>query len=394
MRRIKVFGPIMLVVLGMTAFLGVTSASADRFVTDKYPATVEGFNTKSYYFTFGAKEVICNSFEIGTAELGTPMEAVTPQLGTSTTCFPSGSLKANGCKLTFHPGSGGNGTVEIGPAGCGPMVYYEGGCEKKIGPQSFAATYSNIGAGSTASVAVDVETFGGTYTNVNCGAGTFKSMNFHAGWSFKAKNEAGVQQALQVHDNELYMDPAQPRFAAGWYPAAVSGSLNSGTSDSFKFANFRNVQCTGTQYSGELSGTASELSLSATYSGCISSGGLPAEISMNSCRYVVNVLKVGSPYAGSVDVACSKEGDGIEGKVYASKANQEAGKTLCVYKVGPQTGLTGTTLETQGSVFERSVGASLSLTGMSSSTVSGAVLTCGKTPSTSSYTAGVTLSAL
>ncbi len=83
------------------------------------------------------------------------------------------------------------------------------------------------------------------------------------------------------------------------------------------------------------------------YSSCTASVGaqtLPATVTTNGCDFVIHIgeTKVANvSYSGTADVVCGA-GESIEIHVYQQASHATS---VCTYKVGPQTGLSGATAE-------------------------------------------------
>ncbi len=386
-------------VSAMTTLAGVSSAAAAGFVADQYPATVNGVGTTDYHFERGVQEIGCTNEGVGAAELSGPSKSLTSILG-APSCSPNGSLDPKGCKLTFHPSVSGIGTVELGPAGCGPMALkYNSGCEVAIGPQSIPASYEVSGTGASAVVLVDVNGATLEHSSVKCTGGP---LTLSVGWKLQAVNVGGEQIGLQTAASALFMAgeesaeaAKQPRFEAEWTsnwagnPAPVFGSQKASSQHVLKFS-LREFRCGAVDFAGQFASPDDELALSATYTGCTATGGFIANVKMNSCHYVLDAQNVGPPYSASLGVSCSKEGDAIEAAMFENAKKQEEGKSLCLYKVGPQTAGGSVGLATTGTGLTRGVDASLNASGIAY-THTGSQLVCGKSPGSATYTGGSSL---
>lgn len=101
------------------------------------------------------------------------------------------------------------------------------------------------------------------------------------------------------------------QFRAPSYPASLSGETYGIPSIELK-TETGTSKCTQVTPSGTLSEASSSLSVTPSYSGCKAFGVGGSTFLSNSCHYVLHSLNEKHPYTGSVDIACSKEGDAIE----------------------------------------------------------------------------------
>ncbi len=267
--------------------------------------------------------------------------------------------------------------------------------------------YEDLGSGSSAHVNLDMNvTFQATVLKgvaIVCGGATGKTVSFGFSGSvdLTAENAAGAQVSLSTKAGGVYLageesgEPAtQPRIEAEWGATSHSVGGNQ-TSPHSVTLGVRTFKCAVVGFSAELANAVQVLPVSAAYSGCtaVPLGGtsaLPAAVKMNSCHYSLNVLNVGPPYAGSLGVACSNEGDSIEFKMFENKTKQEEDKALCLYKLAPQSGSTGVELKTVGADADRGVALGLKL-GTLQYSASGPKLVCGMSGSNGVYSGGTTL---
>lgn len=378
MKRIRNIGLAVLAALALNVIAGASSAGASGFEADSYPATVEGSPTDESFLQLGGLSAICAGQKLSGSELGFPYESLeaTPSDTTCTSFTTGHPLKANGCKLTLQPGTETSpgtfaGTVAIGPSGCGPITLtVKSRCISEIGAQSgLKATYQNTGAGSTATIAVTLNTKELTYTNthlsgVGCTKGTFSNGQWRAYWSLKGtanENQVGIRAAAKlptligVHGEESEVEAEQPRFEAAKYPVALSGSQDPAQPHTFGFKSGK-ASCENASFGSEAFGPTTELSVSAAYTGsCVTLGFAGGSISMNGCGYVFHILNVGPPYAGEADIVCP-EGKTI---VIVSKL---FGTPKCTITIPAQAGISG--IGFQNYQWGMVVNANLSLTGV------------------------------
>lgn len=359
MKRLKL-GLATLLALALTVSIAAGSASAaSTFVAGQYPATVKGTAGPAGGWgalEFGGKSVECTPppFTVTLASASTTLTTDGKENGSCLSTGAPSPLKMNGCKITFEPGNqvaGGSlpsygpiyeGSFSIGPKGCGPITtdLWGGLCHLSIDPSAgFKAEvlYKGKGEGSKSYVQVDAVATELDYTGTAgyCASGNNGRWTTH--WEAKATNIASESTSLRITQPGIYLsDPGTSprRIEAHSYPKTIA----SGGKDAFTLTTIAgSLVCTETGFGGELGAAASELSLNATYSNCTASG-LPATVAMNSCHYVLGVGSFGLPYTGTLGVACSKEGDAIEARVYFDKAQT---MPACKVKIAAQGGHAG-----------------------------------------------------
>lgn len=134
------------------------------------------------------------------------------------------------------------------------------------------------------------------------------------------------------------------QFRAPSYPTSLSGEAVSSPSAELKTAS-GTIKCTSGNISGTLSGPSSAITVTPTYSGC-KAFGTSATATTNSCRYVLHSSNETHPYTGSLDIACTKEGDAIEFR--STGLN-------CTVKIPAQSSLSTVTFENAAGVKVNSV---------------------------------------
>ena len=120
---------------------------------------------------------------------------------------------------------------------------------------------------------------------------------------------------------------ASANFTAASYP--VTGTATS-TADEFK-AFGTAVKCTENSFSGTLTESSSQLTITPTYKNC-KFGTLPATVNFEGCDYLFTDV---AGEADPVHVICPA-GKSIVINVYASAAGHTAGTPICILKVGAQ----------------------------------------------------------
>jgi hypothetical protein len=405
-------GLVVVLALAVGASIGAASASASYFTAGQYPATLKSsaFSEQKLELAGG------NTYRCGglgsEATLSGYAEALTPSYseGAASCTGPElfdakGTWTMNGCKFIFHAGtetSPGNfgGTAEIGPSGCGPIVLKGNTCTKKLAAQSgIPASFKDEGSGSTASFKASISNAAVTYTPEGpawtCGSGTLTAY-YTASWQMSGYNAGGEAVGAAVAKQPpigVYLagkEGSEPRFEAEKYPATVNGAQNPANKYKLELEGNRTLSCESAVLQGTLSASATQLGLVPSYQSCsmtILGNQDPATVQANSCQYSLNALNVGPPYAGSLGVACSKEGDGIEIKAYASAQKQAEGIPLCAFTVAPQSALKGVSLENVVSGISKGIGVSFGVTGIAYTKTQGTVTNCGAKAGT---TAGLT----
>lgn len=379
MKTVTRFGLAVLAALALSVVAGASSAGASGFETDSYPATIKGSPTDEEFFLLGGLSAICGGQTLGIGGIDYPVGSFEAS-PSDTTCTNFGSghpLEMDGCELTLQPGTETapgkfTGTIAIGPSGCGPITLtVKTRCISKIGAQSgLKATYENIGKGSTATIAVKLETDELTFTNTHLGGGasckdgTFSNGSWDAAWSLSASDggsQVGIRAAsklptlIGVHGEESEVEAEQPRFEAANYPVALSGSQDLAQPHTFGFKAGK-ASCENATFGSEVFGPTTELSVDAAYTGgCITLGFAGGSISMNGCGYAFHILNAGPPYAGEADIVCP-EGKAI---VIVSKL---FGINKCTITIPAQTGIGG--MGFQNYEWGMVVNANLSLTGI------------------------------
>ncbi|MGC1165193.1 MAG: hypothetical protein WA862_03715 [Solirubrobacterales bacterium] len=368
MKRIKNLSLAVVAALALTAAIGGTSASATGFVSD----FSNGYTTINGSGIGTEHEIAINAGSFRCAGFG--FQAATPQSATSLTTSPladsacgSGTFKTNGCQFTFKPGEetapgSFNGTIDIGPPGCGPMSFTIFACKATFGAQTgLNATYVNVGSGTTASVEVTLATSKLKYSQETSG-GWFGCPNesnengvYRGSWMVKATNPGGESTGLHVvAETGIYVAGESPKFEAEKYPVSFAGAQASANENKLTTTETKS-SCTGASFAGELGAASTELGLAAQYSGC-NSLGFPATVAMNGCEYVLHVLS-GPAFAGTADISCPA------GKEIVILVKVQ-GVTKCTTTIGAQGGLSGTTFTNLGTGNTRGVQVGFNLSGI------------------------------
>lgn len=412
--NLKVLGVSVIAALALGTALASASQAKGVFGAEQYTAFVKGTPTNELTFSGGGKSGTCvGDFNASMTAVSATLE-VAPEYANCKTTLGSSpvTVALNGCTYSWtvdtvssSTSGSGAGTIKC-PAGKEMIIsLYDDKSQQEQGIARCAwgiaaqgpvgsIGYTNLGSGKTTHIEAV------TYMNANatrikgssavCG-GEAPSFILTGNIDLVANNVGSERVGLSFGNGGVYLageasaDPAkQPRIEAEWGAKSlpVIGEQNPANPHQIKIGGIRTISCGGVHFGGELSGAASKLPLSAEYSSCTSvPSSLPTTVSMNSCHFQLNVLNVGPPYGGGMDIACTKAGDGIEATVY--NAGKE--KVSCLYKISPQAGLTGVGLETVGAGIHRGVAMSLGLNG-TVNVITGTKLLCGGAPGNTTFT--------
>lgn len=369
MVRIRGFILAAFTMVALAAVPAAASASVG-LVADEYPATLHGNGTTKLAIGVAGASTLCNpsnvSFE---ATLSKPSSSVSTSSVQTGPC-ESGSFEMKGCQFELKPVDG---SVSIGPPGCGPVRFVPQGCFGQVfsipAQGGLAATYTNAGSGSGASVTLHITANGVEYTTSGglcVKAGTYKGVSIDGTLQVTATNAGKSAIGTRAVTHGLY--PAggagggEPRLEATKYPADLSGERyeHDGFAGIIKLLDTgsQKATCTVAEYDGgELSGPAlNEFSLNATYSGC-KIGSTNVSVSMNSCHYVYSSLTydVEGRYDSAAKIACN-----------AGDAIKIAQGSACTVKIPAQTlgGLGDTELVSMDAGDESFIGAVMTATGV------------------------------
>ena len=376
MKGVKAIGLAVLAVLAMGA-LSASPAAASSVVSTAGGTTYVGSGNGQ--LKLAGWERTCSEASF-TGALGSERStSFTPSSQYIGECGYGEALQMNGCSMTYKPGvetAPGvyGGTIDIGPSNCGPMTIKKWGaawCASyaySVYPKSdIPAEFVNLESGGSKTVKVRIHATGlkveAPPPSKGCGS-SGENGSYEGSWVMSpASGNLYVDGASGFFlAGEASAEPAkQPRFEGERSPQAVRGQEDASVLPKFT-AGKLTTTCKQAEFEGTLSGAAKALGLSASYDEC-KSGTIPAVVRMNTCSYTLNALNVGPPYAGSLDVACTKVGDAIEVRTYASVAKMEEDKPICIASIGAQTGLGNIGLANLGSGSSRAVDVTPSLSG-------------------------------
>lgn len=270
-------------------------------------------------------------------------------------------MKLNGCSLTFHPGAEFeefpgefDGTVDIGPIGCGPLrIEWGGGCELKFYPKmGLRAHFFNEGSGKTAKVLIVVRAEG-IKTAGNCGGngeeGEYRGQWELAGYSNGAMtNPTGIAVSTK---GALSLEGTPTKFNGEAYPEPLSGSVS--TANVFTIPSAGTVSCKKGSFAGSLAAPSTQLSLAAAYSECPAFSFSKSIIKNNGCNVVLNATTASS---GTASISCP------EGKAFTIEPTL-FGAPVCAISF-PSQSLGSVTYETVGIGVNRKVVAAISGSGI------------------------------
>ncbi len=345
------------------ALIGSASASASAFVIDSAPVDIEG-TASAAQFKYANQATTCSAGTDLYETLGSSTETLS--MGYAPNCAPP--LNANGCEFIFKPGAVHtpgeayyDGTAEIGPPGCGPMITSAGGHPAYFYPTTgMQATFQNQGSGKSATVKVTVQTSKLKWQWPFSSPQIHENGSFSGSWTLAAVKpqssfqvEPGVPTALETAKS----GEAQV-FKAGSYPASVQSTSRYASKATWSF--LKSVECSSAQYrQGALAAASSTLTLSAAYSGC-KLGLFPTKVEMNGCTYALSLTKEN----GGTDGISCPGGKAIELLAYANQSQMEENKVLCKFAIGSGSGsLTTTNVGAEGMLPAR-IGTSVSFSNL------------------------------
>jgi hypothetical protein len=295
------------------------------------------------------------------------------------------TMKLNGCSLTFHPGAeikefpgDFNGTLDIGPAGCGPLtIVWGGGCELKFYPKTgLSAYFFNEGSGKMASVRISVQAEG-IKTAGNCG-GTGEKGEYWGEWELVGSTSPTMTNptGIAVSTNAaLYLEGAPTKFNGEVYPEPLRGSVS--TANVFTIPSTGTVSCKKGSFSGSLAAPSTQLSLAAAYSECPAFGFAKTIVKNNGCNVVLNATTASS---GTASLSCP------EGKAFTVEPTA-LGVPICAISF-PSQSLGSVTYETVGIGVNRKVVAAISASGIQY-TSSNEKSSCGPSGSNATFSGGL-----
>lgn len=345
MKRIRTLGIAAVMAMALTAMAGAGTASASGFVANQDPffANLTGTAGESgIVFSYG-NSTTCTGLNFQ-GEMEKASSSYTSATVSEGKCTPS--LQMNGCKFIFHTGSeyalgAFNGTIDIGPPGCGPITTSIAGSKVSIHASTgLVAKYVNLGAGNTATVKVSVSggplkyKIGKPFGNEELK----ENGKLDGSWTIKA-DRWGQQVGLAVQPwipvaIGLGTKEGQTAFASDTYPVGVRTASSSTAVAELKTPSLSiTTKCPGVLYESGMTEATSELAVDATYSGC-KTGVFPSKLLMHDCQYEFELT---SASGGTNQLSCS-EGGAVELLVFSSAKAEAEGIYICKAEFAPRAG--------------------------------------------------------
>jgi hypothetical protein len=368
MNRLRKLCVTAVMALSVTALFGAGTAMASGFEADSYPATFTGVTEGDFRLTGQSYATTCYSQKwSGSAEWTS--ETLDGDSASDSTCIEIGEypLRMNGCTFSYHPGAETapgkfDGTFDIGPGGCGPIVLKTSRCELSIGAQTgLAATFTNVGSGSSSSVRIEANATNLKLTQKKlvgsgCTNATIENGKWQAAWVVTGEDANNQAIGVRVVDQvpvAIGIEGSPPQFVTEKYPASLSGEQGAPYEHVFGTSAGQS-SCENAQFDSEISAPTTSLPFSAQYSVCTVTGFAGGTVAMNGCTYGLNVSNAGTPYVGTVDIVCPA-GKAIEltSKLFTVKK--------CTTTIGSQSGLAGVAYQ---SGFGGAIGVTLDLEGI------------------------------
>jgi hypothetical protein len=313
MNKIRFTGIGTFLVLALLAIPAFASASTGGFVSETYPVTYQATNTGTHTFSTTVPIECTSSTFQAEAEKASETLTAAPSYGGCAYGKNSVSVNMNGCSLTFGVNeTGSQGTMSIGPAGCGPIKITGLGCEQKIGSQSnlSGVTYSNSGSGSSEKVNITANvSVAYTSTGFGCGNGS-GSGTYSGSWEVSGKSKYG--SAVGVHTTgslpvPIYLngEGESPHLDAEQFPVTLTSVQDPSHKDTFT-TGAGILDCTQGTLSGSASAATSTIELTPSYSGCVLRtifGNISVTIATNGCKYTYGI-EGSSSFHGTAQLVC------------------------------------------------------------------------------------------
>ncbi|HEY5942032.1 MAG TPA: hypothetical protein VIT89_04135 [Solirubrobacterales bacterium] len=308
-------------------FTTVRADVPSRIEAEKYSLTVNAEQGVPHVFSLASGNVKCATAAFAVVNSGAVNAiAATPSFSGCKAFNLNATASPNSCQYAFKVQNADTpyvGTFEIACGKVGDAIKFVPtgiDCQVTIPAQSLSVNYENLGFGSPRSISASISTSMLKYTETGsecASAGVHTDGSLAGSTTFKGASGgssvglfmAGVQsQGLRVAGSESAEPANQPRFEAEAYPAILGGEqaaahtvmVTSGT-----------IKCGAFGLAGSSSAASGAVSLSPSYTGC-KAFGFNATVNTNSCQYAFKVQNAGPPYIGTLDIACSKEGDAIK----------------------------------------------------------------------------------
>lgn len=327
MKHSKRWGASIVAITVIWALASVSSASAGGFLVDSFPATFNGKSTTTHSFSTNIAQVNCSESSFSTStEWGTEVLQAAPSYSGCTLAGLKSqmTMKMNGCSFNFHVTGGEknvfNGTVDVGPAGCGPITISGSSCTQTIPAQSglSSAGYVDQGSGSGRYFDLEAQVGGISFTSSGAACGTYSGTSgFYTGtWKVAASNTAGEVGTRAAGADAIFPaggEEGKPALRAARYPLLISGAQQAalkytlGSSQDW-------VECSGESVTGPFASEQSEFGVAPVLSGCsVHSifGNTSVKANMRGCGYRYTLTEspppVYLPYYGTMSLMCPDE---------------------------------------------------------------------------------------
>jgi hypothetical protein len=360
MKTIKRIGLAALAALALTSLVGTASVSAAGIQAGKYPSRLAANNSGNHTLLVAGASIECSGANIvaPTSSVGVKESVtVTPYYSSCFGFFQYKSIEMNGCSFILHPTSE---TLDIGPAGCGPITRNTEFCNIGIPAQNgLKATFTNTGSGESAKVEIKVNATGIKYTTSGpmCGVHTYTDGKYTGTWNAYGETQTGAITSLQVNNTFLAgLQLAAKGFTADAYPVPVTGNQTS-AEQIFEGFNGSTGNCKTVQYNGTLSSQSTSLSVEPVFGSC-TFGGFPADVNTNHCVWKFDAEPVSM--TGQMSPSCSA-GKSMDIKVYLGVDKKTL---LCTVSIEPGATSGGATFGNAGSGSTRKVEVVANISGM------------------------------
>jgi hypothetical protein len=139
----------------------------------------------------------------------------------------------------------------------------------------------------------------------------------------------------------------------------------------------RRVSCTTANLHGTIAGPTTVITLTPTYNGCTSTGGLPATVTMKGCDFTLSGnTATASTGTLSANVVCTAPNE-ITVDIYATPAKHTANERACEYHIKPQGPLNAGEYHNLGAGTTRDIEATLKVENIHTVNTVGTKLLCG-----------------
>lgn len=323
MKRIRSMGLAITLAMAVSAFVGISSASASGFLTESVPASLQGESTTTHSFSTPYAEMKCSQSTF-TKSMDRPTEklAVAPSYAgcVQKDGKASMSVNMNGCQFQFRAGNETskdqyNGTVDIGPAGCGPIVISGQACTQKIPAQTgfSGLSYENVGSGASQYFKVSTALTGIKFTSEGANCGTYSGSSGIYTGTWKVDSPVGVQVA---GSGSLYISGTPPQLRTYSYPSGIVGSQTVAGPMKYTLApgspsSPGTLECGEASFGGQYASAQSEFEVLPTFGNCkiiTIFGNITATTDTHGCGYRYSITG-SSPYTGSLSLTCPEGGE-------------------------------------------------------------------------------------